>query len=122
MARPSISTILPPTKKEPFFARTRGSALAAPAPKRAAVAAAMTEGGEEHTRWQSYRAAQKRLVSGEPGDPGLVAEAIYRAATERPGVLRHPVGSDADLVVGAKNGMSFEDFEAAMRQVLDWHE
>jgi len=87
-----------------------------------AVAVAMTEGGEEHTRWQSYRAAQKRLVSGEPGDPGLVAEAIYRAATERPGVLRHPVGSDADLVVGAKNGMSFEDFEAAMRQVLDWHE
>jgi NAD(P)-dependent dehydrogenase (short-subunit alcohol dehydrogenase family) len=87
-----------------------------------ALAAAMTEGSEEHARWQSYRAAQKRLVSGEPGDPGLVAEAIYRAATERPGVLRHPVGNDADLVIGAKNGLTFEDFEAAMRQVLDWHE
>jgi NAD(P)-dependent dehydrogenase (short-subunit alcohol dehydrogenase family) len=87
-----------------------------------ALAAAMTEGSEEYTRWQSYRQAQKRLVSGEPGDPGLVAEAIYRAATERPGMLRHPVGNDADLVVGAKNGLTFEDFEAAMRQVLDWHE
>ena len=41
MARPSISTILPPTKKEPFLARTSGSALAAPALKKAAVAAAM---------------------------------------------------------------------------------
>jgi predicted metal-dependent HD superfamily phosphohydrolase len=32
------------------------------------------------------------------------------------------VGNDADLVIGAKNGLAFEDFEAAMRQVLDWHE
>jgi hypothetical protein len=51
-----------------------------------------------------------------------VADTIYRAATERPGVLRHPVGADADLVIGAKNGMSFEEFEAAMRAVLNWHD
>ena len=86
------------------------------------LAAAMTEDTDEYARWQRYRAAQKRLVNGEPADPLLVAEAIYRAATDRPGALRHPVGADADLVIGAKNGLSFEDFEAAMRTLLDWHD
>jgi NAD(P)-dependent dehydrogenase (short-subunit alcohol dehydrogenase family) len=87
-----------------------------------AVVAAMPEGSEDYARWQRYRAAQRRLVAGEPADPARVAEAIYRAATERPGTLRHPVGDDAELVIGAKNSMSFEDFEAAMRTVLDWHD
>ncbi len=86
------------------------------------VAAAMVDGSDEHERWQRYRVAQRRLVSGEPADPQLVADAIYRAATDEPGVVRHPVGADADLVIGAKNGLSFEDFEDAMRTVLDWHD
>ncbi len=88
----------------------------------ASTVAAMTSESEDFVRWQSYRAAQKSLVSGGPADPQDVVEAIYAAATERPGVLRHPVGADADLVIGAKNGMSFEDFEAAMRTVLNWHD
>ena len=87
-----------------------------------ATAVAMVEGDAEHDRWQRYRAAQRRLVSGEPADPQLVADVIYRAATEEPGVLRYPVGADADLVLGAKGSMSFEDFDGAMRTVLDWHE
>ena len=82
----------------------------------------MTEGTEEFDRYQRYRVAQKSLVSGEPADPQLVADAIVRAATDRPGVLRHPVGADAELVIGAKTGMSFEDFEAAMRGVLNWYD
>ena len=32
------------------------------------------------------------------------------------------IGRDADLVLGAKGSMSFEDFDAAMRAVLGWHE
>jgi NAD(P)-dependent dehydrogenase (short-subunit alcohol dehydrogenase family) len=87
-----------------------------------AVAAAMGEATAEHARWLRYREAQRSLVSGDPQSPQLVADAIYTAATERPGVLRHPVGADAELVIGAKNTMTFEDFEAAMRTVLDWHE
>ncbi len=87
-----------------------------------ATAVAMVEGDAEHDRWQRYRAAQRRLVSGEPADPQLVADVIYRAATEEPGMLRYPVGADADLVLGAKGSMSFEDFDGAMRAVLDWHE
>ncbi|MFZ4721102.1 MAG: SDR family oxidoreductase [Ilumatobacteraceae bacterium] len=86
------------------------------------VAAGMREGSPEYTRWQAYRVAQKSLVSGEVADPQAVADAIYTAATERPGVLRHPVGGDAELVVGAKAALSFEDFEAAMRNVLNWHD
>jgi NAD(P)-dependent dehydrogenase (short-subunit alcohol dehydrogenase family) len=85
-------------------------------------AAAMATAPEEVERYQRYRAAQKSLVSGEPADPQAVADAIYDAATDRSGVLRHPVGADADLVLGAKGSMSFEDFDATMRTVLNWHE
>jgi NAD(P)-dependent dehydrogenase (short-subunit alcohol dehydrogenase family) len=88
----------------------------------ASTVTAMTPGSPDFERWQSYRAAQKSLISDGPADPQDVVEAIYSAATERPGVLRHPVGADADLVIGAKSGMSFEDFEAAMRTVLNWHD
>lgn len=87
-----------------------------------ATVAAMGPDSEEFARFQRYRAAQKSLVSGGPADPQLVVDAIYRAATERPGVLRHPVGADADLVLGAKNGLTFEEFDVAMRSVLNWHD
>lgn len=87
-----------------------------------ATVAAMQPGSDEYERFQRYRAAQKSLVSTGPADPQRVADAIYAAATERPGVLRHPVGDDADLVLGAKQGLSFEDFDSTMRTVLNWHE
>lgn len=87
-----------------------------------ATAVAMVEGSAEHDRWQRYRAAQRKLVSGEPAPAQVVADVIYRAATEEPAVLRHPVGADADLVLGAKAAMTFEEFDGAMRAVLDWHE
>jgi NAD(P)-dependent dehydrogenase (short-subunit alcohol dehydrogenase family) len=85
-------------------------------------AAAMTVDAPEYPRWQSYRAAQRTLVHGEPANPQRVVEAIVRAATERPGVLRHPVGDDADMVIAAKRSMTFEEFESAMRLVLNWNE
>jgi hypothetical protein len=36
--------------------------------------------------------------------------------------LRWPVGNDAELVAAARQGTSYDDFGAAMRQVLelDW--
>ena len=87
-----------------------------------ATAAGMAEGSEEFERWQRYRAAQRRLVGGEPADPQLVADAIYSAAFDEPVRLRHPVGADADMVLAAKSAMTFEDFDAAMRATLDWHD
>ncbi|MFZ4810646.1 MAG: SDR family oxidoreductase [Ilumatobacteraceae bacterium] len=85
-------------------------------------AAAMPEGSDEYERWQRYRAAQRTLVSGEPKPAQVVADAIYAAATEEPGRLRHPVGDDAALIVGTKSSMSFEEFDVTMRAVLDWNE
>ena len=86
------------------------------------VAAAMSPDTHEYSRWQAYRAAQKRLVSGEPPDPQLAAEAIYSAATATPATLRHVVGADAELILSTKATMSFEDFESVMRSALDWHD
>lgn len=85
-------------------------------------AAAMTPASEDHQRFERFRTAQRRLVNGEPADPQVVADAIYRAVVDEPGRLRHLVGADAEMVVGTKSAMSFEEFDAAMRVVLDWHE
>jgi NAD(P)-dependent dehydrogenase (short-subunit alcohol dehydrogenase family) len=86
-------------------------------------AAAMVDGSEEHDRFVRYRAAQKTLGGGgEPASPQVVADLIVRVATERPGSLRHPVGVDAELIVGTKHALSFEDFDTTMRAALNWHD
>lgn len=94
-------------------------------------AAAMTPDRPEYARFQRYREAQRSLKPAEPaGDhaagvgtgPQLVAEAIYRAATEEPGRFRHLVGSDAELIGGTKSTMAFEDFDRVMRLALNWDE
>ena len=64
----------------------------------------------------------RQLVGGQPADAKLVADVIYDAATTTEPRLRWPVGDDATVVLGAKDAMSFEDFEAAMRITLDWDE
>jgi NAD(P)-dependent dehydrogenase (short-subunit alcohol dehydrogenase family) len=86
------------------------------------IAAAMTEESAEYVRWQAFRGRMRQLVGGPPADAQLVADVIYEAATTNEPRLRWPVGDDAALVLGAKGAMSFEDFEAAMRTTLDWHE
>jgi hypothetical protein len=55
-----------------------------------------------------------------PG-PEVVALAIADAI-ESPAALRVPVGTDAEMVLGARATMDDASFEAAMRQVLkfDW--
>ena len=55
-------------------------------------------------------------------DPQDVADAIVRAATDPTMPFRTLVGGDAQLIDGVKSSMSFEDFEAAMRTTLDWHD
>ena len=73
-------------------------------------------------RWQAFRGRMRQLVGGEPADAQLVADVIYEAATSTEPRLRWPVGDDAALVLDTKAALSFEDFEAAMRTTLDWHE
>ena len=94
------------------------------------VAAGMEPGSAEYERWQRWAAAQKGLVgatdrhgAGDAGpDAQLVADTIVAAATTDVPRLRWPVGDDAQMIIAAKGSMSFEDFEAAMREVLDWRE
>ncbi len=87
-------------------------------------AAGMGEGTPEFERFRRYRAAQASLKpsGGASVGPQLVADAIYRAATDEEGVLRHLVGGDAELIAGAKRAMTFEDFDGAMRAALNWNE
>lgn len=85
-------------------------------------AVAMTPDTDEYRRFVRFREAQRRLVGGEPADAREVARVIVDAATDEPGRLRYLVGSDAELIATTKRQMSFEEFEAAMRVVLDWHE
>ena len=71
-------------------------------------------------KWES---AMGVLGGGEsaPG-PELVATKICDALETEQCPLRLPVGTDAELIAASRQGMSYEDFETAMRGVLqlDW--
>jgi short-subunit dehydrogenase len=70
--------------------------------------------------WQE---ASARLNGDEaPPGPELVAAVIANALESERAQLRWPVGNDAEMVAAARQGMTYDDFEAAMRQVLalDW--
>jgi hypothetical protein len=64
-----------------------------------------------------------RALSGSdlPG-PELVAGVIADALEEEQPVLRRQVGADAEMVVAARESMSYEQFYATMRELLglDW--
>jgi NADP-dependent 3-hydroxy acid dehydrogenase YdfG len=70
-----------------------------------------------------WLAAQKNLGAGdEPPGAELVATVIADALESDAKKLRWPVGNDAEMIAAARQGMSYDEFEAAMRQVLqvDW--
>jgi NAD(P)-dependent dehydrogenase (short-subunit alcohol dehydrogenase family) len=64
------------------------------------------------------------VLGGEEPAPGpeLVATKICDALEEERRPLRLPVGADADLIAASRQGVSYDDFEAVMRGVLqiDW--
>ncbi len=69
---------------------------------------------------QQWVEARRRLNGGAGTDPGpepvaaVIADAIESTEVQ----LRWPVGDDAALVIGARDSMSFEDFETTMREAL----
>ena len=71
---------------------------------------------------QIWDSASNKLAAGEPPGPELVAAAIADALEQEAPVLRHPVGADAEMVVAARESMSYEQFIASMRELLglDW--
>jgi hypothetical protein len=70
-----------------------------------------------------WEGATTTLRAGQeaPG-PDLVARAIAEALAAEHSPLRLPVGVDAQLVAASRSSMKYEDFQAAMRSVLqiDW--
>jgi NAD(P)-dependent dehydrogenase (short-subunit alcohol dehydrogenase family) len=72
---------------------------------------------------EQWQIASEKLSGGaDPPGPELVATAIADALEQANPPLRVPVGQDAELVAATRQGMSYEQFEATMRQALgvDW--
>lgn len=80
------------------------------------------QGSEFEAKALSLREALGSLDSDGPQNPQDVADAIARAATDPTMPFRTLVGADAEMIVGAKSAMSFEDFETAMRSTINWHD
>jgi NADP-dependent 3-hydroxy acid dehydrogenase YdfG len=69
-----------------------------------------------------WEGAQGKLVTGEAPGSEIAAQLIADAIESDEVKLRWPIGDDAQLVISTRDSMSFEEFEAAMRAVLqlDW--
>jgi short-subunit dehydrogenase len=65
-----------------------------------------------------WEGAQDRLVPGESPGSEVAAQLIAEAIESDDPKLRWPIGDDAKLVIDTRDSMSFEDFEATMRAVL----
>ena len=80
-------------------------------------------GSPQQQRALAFRESLTSLDSdGSPADPQVVADSIFRAATDPSTPFRTLVGVDAELIDATKTSMSFEDFETTMRTALDWHD
>ena len=65
-----------------------------------------------------WSGANEALVpAGRPG-PDLVARAIADAIADPSAALRHPVGSDAEMIASTRASMTDAEFESTMRAVL----
>jgi NAD(P)-dependent dehydrogenase (short-subunit alcohol dehydrogenase family) len=81
------------------------------------------DGSDYVDRAERFRESRGALSGGgPPADPQDVADAIVRAALDPDAPFRNFVGDDARLIQSVKSSMSFEEFEAVMRDTLDWHE
>jgi NAD(P)-dependent dehydrogenase (short-subunit alcohol dehydrogenase family) len=67
---------------------------------------------------RQWEAASAVLQGSATADAGAVARAIADVVEAEDPPFRTPVGSDADLVIGARTSMSDAEFEQAMRSTL----
>lgn len=67
---------------------------------------------------ERVEAGAKALAGAEPPDPGLVARTIADLIEDPDAPLRTPVGADTELVLHARQGRSFEEYEVLMRSAL----
>lgn len=62
------------------------------------------------------------VPGGERADPAEVARTIVAIASDPASPLRTVVGGDAELILAARHGQRFEDYEVTMRTFLDYWE
>jgi hypothetical protein len=55
-------------------------------------------------------------------DPQEVADAIHDAVHDPQPRLRYVVGRDAQMICGAYKQLTFEQYEQAMRQSMNWRD
>ena len=84
-------------------------------------AAAFTPGDDGY--WQLAHDLEDRVKGlvpgGAPADPGVVARTIADLVDDPNAPLRTPVGGDTELILAARHGRSFEEYEVLMRTALD---
>ena len=85
------------------------------------TAAAFGPGDEGYwTVAETLEARVKGLVPDDvPADPGLVARTVADVVADPGAPLRVPVGGDTELILAARQGRSFEEYEVLMRSALD---
>ncbi len=89
----------------------------------AIVGSGFTPSSPYWERSERFDVAIKRLrPGGVAGSPREVAELIRSAVHDEQPRLRYLAGGDAETIAGAYRQLSFEDYERAMRQTLDWWE
>jgi hypothetical protein len=75
---------------------------------------------EEWAIAQELESRAKGLAGpGGAADPVLVARTVADIVEDPDAPLRTPVGSDAELIVAARHGQTFEEYEVLMRGALD---
>lgn len=85
------------------------------------LARRFNEGSPYAALEQRFAASSERLPgAGERASAQAVADVIVEAATEEAPKRRYLVGNDAQTIAGFHKQMSDEDFEKAMRTVLDF--
>ena len=85
------------------------------------VSSRFTEGSAYLDLERRFEASLERLPGrGGPGDPQVVAEAIYNAVQDKEPKLRYLVGQDAEMIGGLRKQMDDTQFEQTMRQALDF--
>ena len=63
-----------------------------------------------------------RSATGGMQDPQEVADAIYDAVNDPQPKLRYLVGRDAQMIATAHKQLTFEQYEQAMRQSMNWRD
>lgn len=83
-------------------------------------------GPADEPYWSVAEGLEERVrdlvPGGERSDPRDVARVIVAAVSDPSTPLRIPVGGDTDLILAARSGQRFEDYERAMRGFLDYWE